>query len=91
MGHIYINTGKYADAVGCCEVALELSKQRPLQSAAVEATIWVTKGLGHEMMGQLTTALKCFNKALELNPQNAKARSEIQVTHRLMAEIGRQL
>jgi tetratricopeptide (TPR) repeat protein len=86
-GYIYVNTGNWTEAVSCCDRALGNSVYL-IQSPSIEAHIWVTKGNALLMLFQYKEALDCFNKALELDPQNALAHKGISLVRKEMSTLG---
>jgi tetratricopeptide (TPR) repeat protein len=87
-GHIFVNSGKWDDAVSCCNQALALSQQRPLGSASIEAHVWVTKGNALLYSFKFKEALDSFEKARELEPQNALAQQGIRQAREVMSQVG---
>lgn len=63
-----LNLGKYAEAVAACDLALR-SDGNWGESTAVVA--WYNQGTAQSNLGQFSEAIASFNRALEINPQNA--------------------
>jgi len=59
------NLGRYAEAINCCDKALEINPQ--------DADALVNKGFSLERLGRFEQAIKCLNEALKINPQHEKA------------------
>lgn len=64
------NLGKYAEAIAACDLALR-SDGNWGETTAVVA--WYNKGLAQSNLEQFTDAIASFNRAIEINPQNALA------------------
>jgi len=59
------NSGRYAEAIGCYDKALEIDPQF--------AKAWVNKGATLILLKRHQEALQCFDKALAIDPKNEYA------------------
>ena len=64
-GHIFLEDGKFEEALDLFEQALFLNQNDP--------ELWNNKGVALRSMGRYDEALECFNKSLELDPRDKKA------------------
>jgi len=64
-GKLFLEDGKFNDALGFFEQALLLNQNDP--------DLWNYKGITLRSMGRYEEAMMCFNKSLEIDPRDKQA------------------
>ena len=64
-GKLFLEDGKFNDALSFFEQALLLNQNDP--------DLWNYKGIALRSMGRYEEAMKCFNKSLEIDPRDKHA------------------
>jgi len=64
-GKLFLEDGKFNDALSFFEQALLLNQNDP--------DLWNYKGIALRSMGRYEEAMMCFNKSLEIDPRDKQA------------------
>jgi tetratricopeptide (TPR) repeat protein len=64
-GQLFLEDGKFNDALGFFEQALLLNQDDP--------NLWNNKGIALRSLGRYEEAMECFNKSLEIDPRDKYA------------------
>jgi tetratricopeptide (TPR) repeat protein len=76
LAYVYLTMGKYAEAILLYQTSAKLLKSNTEQAAA-----WNSLGNIYRHLNEYENALEAYQKADELDPQNAGRRSTLDLTH----------
>lgn len=82
----YRHLGRLYAKMGDCERAFETYK-KAMAKHPKDATLWYEVGLCHHRRKDLAESVKCFNKALELDPENRIYHKKLGFTLAWMGQI----